>query len=458
MRRARAIATSWASPPKVLADPVPESSQDREALVDPLERPGPRRLARRERAVQRHGEVPLHGERREDPAIVRHPGDPPPREQVGRQPRDVGTVEGDPAAPGRDQPEDALDGGRLPSPVPAEEADGLARPDLERQPPQNLGVAVEGVDPLDREEDGPGRERTRHARAPRWRGPEASQIRLADLGVVPDRRRRTLRDDPAPVEHRDVVREGEDEVHVVLDHDDREARGELLDQLAERLHRPHPEPARRLVEEEQLRLPGQRHADLEQPALAVGKVTGGHSLATGQPDQADDLRRPVLRLAHGAGGRPAIEAPRPHGGHRHPHVLEHRVVVEEVQNLKGAADSQARPAVRGQAGDVPPLEADRARVGREKACQEVEARRLACSVRPDEGGEPAGLEGEVHTVQTTLPPNAFRRPRASRTGAGAGAPARRRHGSRLVRALPVGAPRLAPRAAWAVPVSWNPAG
>jgi hypothetical protein len=116
---------------KMLADPVPETSQDREALVDPLEGPGPRCLARRERAVQRHGEVPLHGERREDPAIVRHPGDPPPRDEVGRQPRDVGAVEGDPSSPDRDEPEDALDRGRLSSPVPAEEADRLARLDLE---------------------------------------------------------------------------------------------------------------------------------------------------------------------------------------------------------------------------------------------------------------------------------------------------------------------------------------
>lgn len=37
---------------EVLADPLPETSQDRETLVDPLERPGPRHLARRERAVQ----------------------------------------------------------------------------------------------------------------------------------------------------------------------------------------------------------------------------------------------------------------------------------------------------------------------------------------------------------------------------------------------------------------------
>ena len=212
---------------EMLADPVPEPAEDREALVDPLERPRPLGLAGRKRPVEGHFQVPLHGQGREDAAVVRDPGDAAARDEVGRHARDVRPVENDPASPDGDQAEDALDRGRLPAPVPAEEADRLARLDLEREPAQDLGVAVEGVDPLDGQQGrtGPGASVTRVSPAAgpgvgREPAPQLAEIRLAHLGVLPDRRGRALRDDAAPVQHRHVVGQGQHEVHVVLDHHD----------------------------------------------------------------------------------------------------------------------------------------------------------------------------------------------------------------------------------------------
>ena len=146
--------------------------------------------------------------------------------------------------------------------------------------------------------------------------------------------------------------------------------GQPLDELAQRLHRPAPEPAGRLVEQEHLRLAGQRHADLEEPALAVGEVPRRDAARARRGRSAASIRPPgPSASAHGAGRRPAVEAPRAHGRHRHPDVLEHGVVVEEIEDLERPADSQPRPPVGRQAGDVRALE-----VGSRRASGGEEAR------------------------------------------------------------------------------------
>jgi hypothetical protein len=95
--------------------------------------------------MQPHLQVPFHRERRKDPPVVRHPGDPAAGDPVGRQAGDVRAVERDTASARRDQAQDALDGGGLALAVPAQEADRLAGPDGERQAVQRLGIPIESM-------------------------------------------------------------------------------------------------------------------------------------------------------------------------------------------------------------------------------------------------------------------------------------------------------------------------
>jgi hypothetical protein len=241
------------------------------------------------------------------------------------------------------------------------------------------------------------------------------------------------------MQDRDVVGERQHEVHVVLDDDDGERRGQPLDQVAERLHGTAAEAAGRLVEQEQLGLTGERHADLQEPALTVGKVAGLDVLATGQADEPDDGGRPVLGLAERRRRRPAVEAAGPHDGHRHPEVLQHRVVVEQVQDLERATDPEAGAPVGREPRDVLPIEADLPGVGREQAAQQVEAGRLAGAVRADQRRQAVRLEGDADAVQDDVAAEGLPEPAGLE--------------DRAHRMTPVGRP-----AASGARVSWKPVG
>src|SRR2546425_834083 len=122
-------------------------------------------------------------------------------------------------------------------------------------------------------------------------------------------------------------------------------------------------------------------------------------LAAREPDQPDDRRGPIGRVTDLAGGRPEIEPAAAHRWHTDANALEDRGVVEEVRDLERAADAEAGALVRPRASDVLPLEADRAVIRREETGQEIEARRLAGAVRPDQRGQAFRRNTEIDVVE-----------------------------------------------------------
>jgi hypothetical protein len=107
------------------------------------------------------------------------------------------------------------------------------------------------------------------------------------------------------VEHRDPLADAHHHLHVVLDEEHGEVKliAEPLDERGHlcRLSRVH--PCRGLVEQEQLRLAGQRARQLEATLVAVRQVLGQVGLvAAGQPDQLQELLGPLphrrLLLSH----------------------------------------------------------------------------------------------------------------------------------------------------------------
>ena len=120
---------------------------------------------------------------------------------------------------------------------------------------------------------------------------------------------RALGDLLAVVEDGDPVADAHDDAHVVLDEQDRQPSSSRMRPISAvivaRLDGVH--ARRRLVEQQQLRLAGQRARDLQPPLVAVGQVAGQLVLAAPQADVVEPAWRPspatcLLRAAGAASG------------------------------------------------------------------------------------------------------------------------------------------------------------
>src|SRR5215813_4760640 len=120
-------------------------AEDRKALVDLVQELLPLPLVE-PRAVEAGAEVLEHGEQAEDPPLFGHPGDAERREAVCRHAVEVPSFERDPSARPAHEPHDCLECGRLADAVAADQADDLARPDLDRHAVEDVGLPVVSVD------------------------------------------------------------------------------------------------------------------------------------------------------------------------------------------------------------------------------------------------------------------------------------------------------------------------
>ena len=210
---ARAIATICCSPPEsVPASCARRSYSSGKSVVDALEV-----LLRRPAAqVRAHLQVLEHRHRREQPAVLRDDRDPaadPVR--VGRR---VTSSPPSSTLPGPrpDDPEDRLQRRRLPGRVAAEEAHELALAHLDVHVLEDVDQPVVGVDPLESEQ------RARRSRSfPRRRSERRGRPRPPSGRSRP--LERALGDLHAVVERDHAVGDALDDVHVVLDQEDRVA-------------------------------------------------------------------------------------------------------------------------------------------------------------------------------------------------------------------------------------------
>jgi hypothetical protein len=202
----------------------------------------------------------------------------------------------------------------------------------------------------------------------------------------------------AVVQHGDAVGEREDDVHVVLDDEHRDLARQGGEQARHPLRLLRRHPRRGLIEQEQLRGGRQRHADLELPLLAVRQPARLLAETAGQAHRLRHLARRAQgggEPVDGAEGVPRAALAR---RRRQSQVLQHRQAREEIRALEGARDPAARDVVRGQPGERSAVEHDAARARRQVAGDEVEDRRLAGAVGPDERAALARRHLERHAV------------------------------------------------------------
>src|SRR5512143_58879 len=216
------------------------------------------------------------------------------------------------------------------------------------------------------------------------------QVHPDHLPVLLDREGTILGDLFPVTHHDDLVRDLHDEGHVVLHEQHGDAQvADPRDQPPHFVRFPHVQPGRGFVEQEELRLAGERPADLDDALLAVGQADRFRSGMGADAEQLHDLEAllpdsPLLlprerQVQHpGVEPRPAVDVTADHD------VLEDRHLREEPDVLERphhAADSdlEGRHAV-----DLRPPENDLAGIGRKEPGDQVEDRRLPGAVRPDQ--------------------------------------------------------------------------
>ena len=186
----------------------------------------------------------------------------------------------------------------------------------------------------------------------------------------------------AVVEHDHRVAQPHDEVHVVLDDEKREpARVQLADVALHRLDHHRVDPGGGLVEQHEPRLAHQERGELEQLALAERERPGAVAGHAGQPEL---LEQRVGALALGARRAPCAAARARAAAATTARFSSDRQLGEDPRPLERAREPGAREPRRVGPVHVAAGEDHRPGVGRQVAGDQVEGRRLARAVRPDQ--------------------------------------------------------------------------
>src|SRR5919201_10993 len=179
-----------------------------------------------------------------------------------------------------------------------------------------------------------------------------SEVRADDPRIPAYLVVRAVGDHPTLLHHDDSIGELGDNAHVVLDEKHRAAGADVTDQRDGALDVLQAHAGRRLVEEQDLWLKGERESELEGALLSVGEAARGARRDVGEADLTEDRHRPTAVARDRALRRPEVKADRIGDVQRKHDVLQRGALIEEAGDLERAGDAHAADAVRGQAGDV----------------------------------------------------------------------------------------------------------
>src|SRR5712692_5672981 len=216
-----------------------------------------------------------------------------------------------------------------------------------------------------------------------------AEVGLDHFGIARDGGRRTFGDLLAERQHHDALGQGHRGPHVVFDEQQRHTR--LVDAAKERQHRfglGGRETRHDLVQEKKCRLGGQRSRQLEALALGQGETAGGRGGLGGEAHPLDD----------GAGPVQSVGGARVSGKGAHAHVRQDRQVRERADDLEGTRQAEQADGMGLEPDDAAPAEADLAGIGAEEARDEIEDRRLAGPIRPDQTQDLTGGHLQRQTV------------------------------------------------------------
>src|SRR5437667_1288820 len=244
-----------------------------------------------------------------------------------------------------------------------------------------------------------------------------------------DRRRCGVGQHLALVERDDAIGVGEHDVHVVFHLDDRpepdppRGRDQRLHdrRLVRGAH-----PRCRLVEEDDLRSQGECGRHVEELLVSLRQLPRQRVTLVAEAEQLGHLERGLLHLAiPGERGEQAAASPQSrHAGGLQ--GLEDRQVGKDLDELERPGHAETRQAHRADAADLTVLEAHAARAWSRDAGAEVDERRLAGAVGPDDRDELARVDPEAHAVEGTELSVEFSEPLRLQNHARGAGPGRRR--------------------------------
>src|SRR6516162_7787897 len=224
--------------------------------------------------------------------------------------------------------------------------------------------------------------------------PFLTKVSLDHLAVADDRLWCAARDQPAVVEHIEMIDQLVHRLHRVLDDQDGDAlRANLADGAEDAVEIVVAEPGEGLVEQDQSRLRRQCAGELHQPQLAAGQPAGERICAGAEPDPVEGCGRDTP--CSGIVGSTDKGADRDIFENGHPR--------ERAHDLKGAADALPADLIRPQPDEAFAGKADIATLGRQKAVDGIEECGLAGAVRADDAVEPTLGYAEVDTIEGPQP-------------------------------------------------------
>src|SRR5215472_15758932 len=224
--------------------------------------------------------------------------------------------------------------------------------------------------------------------------PFLAEVSLDDFAVTDDRLGHAAGDQPAVVEHIEMIDHLNHSLHRVLDDEDRDAlRPNLANGPEDAVEIIVAEPRKGLVEQDQSRLRCQRAGELHQPQLAICQPAGERTGASAEPDPIEGhLRhaprsRIVSRTDKGADSN----------------VFENCHPREGADDLKGAADTEPAYPVRPQPHERFAGKPHAAALGRQKTIDDIEQCRLARAVRADDTVKPTLGHAQVDAIERPQP-------------------------------------------------------
>jgi hypothetical protein len=216
------------------------------------------------------------------------------------------------------------------------------------------------------------------------------------------------------VEHDDVLRHLHHQLHVVLDqhHGDAARRG-AADELLDLVRLVRVQSRRRLIQQQQPRLGGERARDLEALERAVRQAVGARVRPARETHGVEEGAGGLAARALGARERrqaqqragEAAALVQPASGHD---VLERAHVEEDLRRLESAPDAGGGELMRRAAGQVCGSKPDPACVRAVDPGEQVEQRRLAGAVGADDRVHRAGLDRELDVLHRVHAAEALR--------------------------------------------------
>ncbi len=293
-----------------------------------------------------------------------------------------------------------LEQGGLAHAVAAQQRHHLSRAHIEVDVANGQAAAVAGAEPAAAKQLARVRrlDRTRRARRRRLSGNARPQVGFAHRRVHGHLGWGTFGDHLAHVQDGDAFGQGQHAVDVVLDQQHGARAGDAPDDPADPLAVRLGQAGQRLVQQQQRRIAGQGHGDVQQALLAVRQILAAPRSAFHQADRRQQLPHPRVTPRVPVGipehrGRAAVGRL-----HRQAQVLEHAQAVEYRDDLEGATQAQARAPMRRNADQFTAPQTDASGIRLQQPGQQVEQGGLARSVGTDHAVHAARGDAQVDGV------------------------------------------------------------